>query len=76
MKEKTVRLSASRALKLAADLAGIELADLQQVDLNIDSEGLYNISFQDDWMRYSFYIDYRTGEVRGFFTEPIEQLYT
>ncbi|MBR3020112.1 MAG: hypothetical protein IKH57_24100 [Clostridia bacterium] len=72
MKEKTVRLSAARALELAADQAGVELAGLQTVDLNIDSDGLYDIGFQDEWMRYSCYVDYLTGEVRGFFTEPLD----
>lgn len=72
MKEKTVRLSAARALELAADQAGIELAGLQTVDLNMDSEGLYDIGFQDDWMRYICYVDFLTGEVRGFFTEPLD----
>lgn len=72
MKEKTVRLSAARALELAADQAGIELADLQTVDLNVDSDGLYDIGFQDDCMRYRCYVDNLTGEVRGFFTEPLE----
>ena len=66
MRKKTVRLSAARALELAADQAGIELAGLQTVDLNIDSDGLYDIGFQDEWMRYSCYVDYLTGEVRGF----------
>ena len=72
MKEKTVRLSAARALELAADQAGIELANLQAVDLNVDPEGLYDIGFQDDWMKYICYIDCLTGEVRGFFTEPLD----
>ncbi len=72
MKEKTVRLSAARALELAADQAGIRLADLRTVDMNIDSEGLYAIGFQDDWMRYSCYVDDLTGEVCGFFTEPLD----
>ena len=47
MKEMTVRLSAARALELAADQAGVELAGLQTVDLNIDSDGLFYIGFQD-----------------------------
>ena len=72
MKKMTVRLSAARALELAADQAGVELAGLQTVDLNIGSDGLYDIGFQDEWMRYSCYVDYLTGEVRGFFTEPLD----
>ena len=72
MKKMTARLSAARALELAADQAGVELAGLQTVDLNIDSDGLYDISFQDEWIRYSCYVDYLTGEVRGFFTEPLD----
>lgn len=72
MLEKNVRLSVAKALELAADQAGLELADLQAVDLILDPEGLYDISFRDEWICYSCYIDYMTGEIRGVFTEPLE----
>ena len=72
MRKKTVRLSAARALELTADQAGIELAGLRAVDLNVDPEGLYDIGFQDDWMKYICYIDCLTGEVRGFISEPLD----
>ena len=72
MLEKNVRLSAAKALKLAADQADIEFADLQAVDLTLESKGLYDIRFRDEWMCYTCYIDSLTGEIRGFFTEPLE----
>ena len=72
MLEKNVRLSAAKALELASNQAGIELANMQAIDLIIDPEGLYDISFRDEWICYSCYIDYLTGEVRGFFTDPLE----
>ncbi len=72
MKEKTVRLSAARALELAADQAGVDLTELKTVDVNIDPEGLYIIGFQDNWMRYICYVDYLAGDIRGFFSEPLD----
>lgn len=50
----------------------VSIANMQAVDLILEPEGLYDISFRDEWICYSCYIDYLTGEVRGFFTDPLE----
>lgn len=72
MKKISMRLSAVIALELAAEQAGIELADVQNVDLKVDPSGFYCITFLDNWMNYVCYIDTCTGEVCGFLSEPLD----
>ena len=45
MKGTYLRLSAVTALELAAEQAEVELSDDKNVDLNVDSDGLYRIAF-------------------------------
>ncbi len=73
MKETTIRFSAVTALELAAEQAGIELSDVKNVDLNVDPDGLYHIAFWGSWMSYVCYIDCASGEIRGFFSEPLDE---
>ncbi len=73
MKGTYLRLSAVTALELAAEQAEVELSDVKNVDLNVDSDGLYRIAFWDDWMSYICYIDCASGEIRGFFSEPLNE---
>ncbi len=73
MDKKITRFSAVRALECAAEEAGVSLPALKTADISIDPDGLYRIAFLDDWMAYQCYIDCVTGEVRGFYSEPLEE---
>ncbi len=66
------RISAATAMSIAAGQAEVKLSAVKNVDLNTDPDGLYYITFQGDWMNYTCYIDYVTGEIRGFFSEPLD----
>ena len=73
MSKTNLRLSAAFALELAAEQAGIELADVKNVDLDLAPDGTYCVAFHDTWMSYICYIDCVTGEIRGFFSEPHDE---
>jgi hypothetical protein len=72
MKKSNLRYSAVAALSLAADQAGVNPSDLTNVDLTLDTNGLYIVSFCDNWMHYLCYIDICTKEILGFLSEPLE----
>ncbi len=73
MSKTYLRLSAAVALELAAEQAGVELSDIKNVDLNVDPDGLYRVTFWGDWMSYFCFIDCASGEIRGFFSEPLDE---
>ena len=74
MRKTSLRLSAAVALELAAEQAGIELAEVKNVDLNLISDGFYCVAFHGTWMSYICCIDCVTGEIRGFFSEPLDEV--
>jgi hypothetical protein len=63
--------STVKALELAIGQAGIKASDLRNVDLTVDENGLYIISFCDDWMSYFCCIDIFGEEILGFLSEPL-----
>ena len=70
MREKIVRLPAARALEYTAKEAGVKTAEMQSVIINVEPDGFFRITFHDEWMSYLCYVDYISGEVQGFFSEP------
>lgn len=73
MSKTYLRLSAAVALELAAEQAGVELSDIKNVDLNVDPDGLYRVTFWGDWMSYFCFIDCASGEIRVFFSELLDE---
>ena len=70
MREKIVLLPAARALEYAAKEAGVKTAEVRSVMIAVEPDGFFRITFHDEWMSYLCYVDYFSGEVQGFFSEP------
>jgi hypothetical protein len=69
MSNKPIRISARKAIILAAEHAGITPQGLNDLSLSYD-EGLYSVYFCGRGNSYSYTIDAATGEIEQFSVEP------
>lgn len=63
-------ISSSAALSAALDYAGLEREQVQ-CTLICRLDGMYELAFNTDWLRYECYVDEVTAQVLGFSFEPV-----
>lgn len=69
MSDRPIRISARKAIILAAEHANITPQELNNLSLSLD-EGLYSVYFCGLGKSYSYTIDATTGEIVLFSVEP------
>ena len=65
-------IPANTAVQAAAAYAGLSVSELSDLCV-LHSDGLFEIRFDTDWMRYDCYVDDADGEVLGFDCRPIPE---
>ena len=70
MNSVNMKLSADKALEIARQYAKLEPAELEYMTV-LRQDGLYEIALRSAFMQYEVYVDAASGEVPGFFSEPV-----
>lgn len=70
MSDKPIRISARKAMIIAAEHAGVAPRELSSLSLTCD-DGLYSVDFFGRRKAYSYTIDAATGEIGHFSAEPV-----
>lgn len=57
-----------------AAIAYAQLTREEVCNINVrHTDGLYEVTFESDWMRYDCYVDENDGEVLGFDLAPLSE---
>lgn len=65
-------ISGNAAILAAVGYAQIAIEEAANVAVR-RTDGLYEVTFETDWMRYDCFVDLFDGEVLGFGLEPLPE---
>lgn len=65
-------ITSNTAVFAAVAYADITLEDACNINVR-HTDGLYEVTFESDWMRYDCYVDENDGEVLGFDLAPLAE---
>ena len=65
-------ITSNTAIFAAVEYANITREEAGNINVR-HADGLYEVTFESDWMRYDCYVDENDGEVLGFDQQPLAE---